>query len=179
MIMSYSNSLWLSSLFNLISLLITKTFLAKIFSRWKVFAHTGEIWRAKKSDNLEFLLIGKRLAIGSLAEHVCTNSREKIETWRVSVPIRMPTILRSRTIHQPDRSQTSKKLANSSKPIATRRTLTVLYARSFQITRCSFRDRIRAFRCRSAFLYAYMHLTHAHACDWASGLDGRWKCWLK
>lgn len=109
-----------------------------------------------------FLLMSVSRSGRSLTEHVCTNSIEKIETWRVSESIRMPTILWSRTIHQPDRSQTSKKLADSSKPITTRCTLTVLYTRSFQITCCSLRDRVRAFRCRSAFLYAYMRLTHTH-----------------
>lgn len=141
-----------------------------------------EIWRDEKSDSLNFFLSVVVSRSGEVArwsaEYMCTNSREEIE---IGESIRIPTILRPQTIHQPDRSRTSKKLADSSKPIATRRTLTVLYVRSFQITRCSFRDRVRAFRCRSAFLFLclYICVTHARARRWFSVFNGRWKCWFK
>lgn len=113
-------------LFRLISLLAMKThFLGEyIFVLGERCSRVREKFNGMKkvtASNFFLLIVGK--VARESAEQVCANSRQEIETWTVSEPIRMPTILRSRTIHQPDRSQTSKKLADSSKPIATRRTL--------------------------------------------------------
>lgn len=90
--------------------------------------------------------------------------RSRAFSGEAAEPFHMPTILRSRTIHQPDRSQTSKKLADSSKPIATPCSLTVVYVRSFQITRASRpvpKARVPSpaafFSSRVYALYARMH----------------------
>jgi len=89
----------------------------------------------------------------------------------------MPTILRPWIIHQPDRSQTSKKLADSSKPIAMRRSLTLFH--SFQITRALFRFASQSRACVSlssldrAFLQSRVYASHAciRCCD-SLGSDG-------
>jgi len=99
----------------------------KIFFRWRVFARNWTRWK-KWQPWISFYRSSFHDRGGrSRVSGACVRESKGGETWRVSESIRMPTILRPRIIHQPDRSQTNKKLANSSKPIATRRTLTVLY----------------------------------------------------